>query len=121
MVELAGTMIDSDFSGPDPVNNLHNLHEVPLLDFLILHKIYPKMFMLEVDSYQASSSRIKRNHTGNQATGSIESQNDTTSPRSQANSKIKLSQKQSFRIANSKLSNVLPTDQKLAATILEDD
>ena len=37
MAELAGMMIDSDFSAPDPANSLHNLHEVPFLDFLILH------------------------------------------------------------------------------------
>ena len=37
MAELAGEMIDSEKVAPNPINSLHNLHEVPFTDFLILH------------------------------------------------------------------------------------
>ena len=35
----------------DPTQSLNDLHEVPFLDFLILHQIYPRAFLLEVDSH----------------------------------------------------------------------
>lgn len=34
----------------DPVINLNNLKDMPFDDFLILHKIFPKIFMLEMDT-----------------------------------------------------------------------
>ena len=34
----------------DPVFSMNNLKDVPFGDFLILHKIFPKIFMLELDT-----------------------------------------------------------------------
>ena len=34
----------------DPVFSMNNLQDVPFADFLILHKIFPKIFMLEIDT-----------------------------------------------------------------------
>ena len=34
----------------DPVLNMNNLKDIPFNEFLILHKIFPKIFMLEIDT-----------------------------------------------------------------------
>ena len=34
----------------DPVLNMNNLNGIPFNEFLILHKIFPKIFMLEMDT-----------------------------------------------------------------------
>ena len=34
----------------DPVLNMNNLKDIPFNEFLILHKIFPKIFMLELDT-----------------------------------------------------------------------
>ena len=57
MAELAQEMLESDqkvgeFKNEreDPVFSMNNLKEIPFSDFLILHKIFPKIFMLEIDT-----------------------------------------------------------------------
>ena len=57
MAELAQEMLESDqkvgeFKNEreDPVFSMNNLKEIPFSDFLILHKIFPKIFMLEMDT-----------------------------------------------------------------------
>lgn len=34
----------------DPVYSMNNLKDIPFTDFLILHKIFPKIFLLEMDT-----------------------------------------------------------------------
>ena len=56
MAELAQEMLETDQrveqDREDPVLSMNNLKDMPFADFLILHKIYPKIFMLEMDSKQ---------------------------------------------------------------------
>ena len=34
----------------DPVLSMNNLKDMPFTDFMVLHGIFPKIFMLEIDS-----------------------------------------------------------------------
>ena len=34
----------------DPILSMNNLKDVPFTDFMILHKIFPKLFILEMDT-----------------------------------------------------------------------
>ena len=78
MAELAQEMLDSDqkvekkqgkltseteadTSISKLVLDMNNLKDVPFLDFLNLHKIYPKIFMLKMDSntLQSQATTLK--------------------------------------------------------------
>ena len=54
MAELAQEMLETDQrveqDREDPVLSLNNLKDMPFSDFLVLHKIFPKIFMLEMDT-----------------------------------------------------------------------
>ena len=61
MAELAQEMLESDqkvgeFKNEreDPVFSMNNLKEIPFSDFLILHKIFPKILGL----YKLKSSKV---------------------------------------------------------------
>ena len=72
---------------------MQHLHEVPFLDFLIVHHIYPKAFLLESDSHFGRARRSTHGSANppargqNGATnstnpeGSVESQGGTTAGR----------------------------------------
>lgn len=53
MAELAQEMLESDQqwdrNSSDPVFNLNNTFDMPFHDFLVLHRIFPKIFMLDCD------------------------------------------------------------------------
>ena len=76
--------------------------------------------MLEIDSYFAP--RLKQRITGNLATGSTESNGDIGSPKSQrSGSKYKLGPMRSFRITDSKMTNMIQIEPKNSKPIIEDD
>ena len=71
MAELAQEMLESDqkvgeFKNEreDPVFSMNNLKDVPFGDFLILHKIFPKIFMLELDTKHINVLMITSAHAG---------------------------------------------------------
>lgn len=73
MAELAREMLDSDQrveGDQDPMLSMNNLASMPFNDFLILHKIFPKIFMMETD---AKTLTIKPPPVGNRPTDPNES------------------------------------------------
>ena len=45
----------------DPVLSMNNLHLISFSDFMILHKIFPKIFMLSMDNKQTISKVSSKN------------------------------------------------------------
>ena len=63
MAELAQEMLETDLqlaTSADPVMNLNNLREIGFCDFLVLHRIAPKIFMLAADSKLLQSKQPSR-------------------------------------------------------------
>lgn len=87
MAELAREMLDSDQrveGEQDPVLSMNNLASVPFNDFLILHKIFPKIFMMEMDS---KTLTVKPVPTSNKP---LDSNENGTNGRKAANASRKL-------------------------------
>lgn len=83
MAELAQEMLESDLKvgstsneREDPVYSMNNLRDVPFTDFLILHKIFPKIFLLEMDikhmQKQNSPSRKNLHNTDQKDANALE-------------------------------------------------
>ena len=55
----------------DETFSLNNLKDMPFSDFLILHKIYPKIFMLEIDSLTMNhqNERVAKQESANTGEG----------------------------------------------------
>lgn len=73
-------------SSADPVLNLNNMQNVPFEDFLILHKIFPKIFMLDIDFRQ---SQLNKNPSRNTLNDQQRAQTNTTEFKVMMREKIK--------------------------------
>ena len=73
-------------SSADPVLNLNNMQNIPFEDFLILHKIFPKIFMLDIDFRQ---SQLNKNPSRNTLNDQQRAQANSSEFRAMMREKIK--------------------------------
>ena len=72
-------------SSADPVLNLNNMQNIPFEDFLILHKIFPKIFMLDIDFRQGLNKKDSKGALNDNA----RTQSETSEFRAMMRDKIK--------------------------------